>query len=186
MSVRNALLGLLSTGARHGYDLRQLYDDVVSPDKPLAAGQVYSTLGRLEQRELVELAEVTEGDGPDRKVYGITPKGQADVEGWLSTPERPRWGVQPTLFLKVVLTILTGRSVDDLLDLQRSEHLAEMRQLTAARRTAGAARGLLADYALFHLEADLRWLETTAARVADLRRDLPAAPAPRPGGTPDA
>jgi hypothetical protein len=31
---------------------------------------------------------------------------------------------------------------------------------------------LLADYALFHLEADLRWLDLTAARVDDLRRTL--------------
>ena len=31
---------------------------------------------------------------------------------------------------------------------------------------------LLADYALFHLEADLRWLDLTAARVDELRRNL--------------
>ena len=31
---------------------------------------------------------------------------------------------------------------------------------------------LLADYALFHLEADLRWLDLTAARVDELRRTI--------------
>ena len=38
---------------------------------------------------------------------------------------------------------------------------------------------LLADYALFHLEADLRWLDLTAARVDELRRtilDVPEVP----------
>jgi hypothetical protein len=28
---------------------------------------------------------------------------------------------------------------------------------------------LLADYAIFHLEADLRWIEMTGARVDELR-----------------
>jgi hypothetical protein len=31
---------------------------------------------------------------------------------------------------------------------------------------------LLADYALFHLEADLRWIEMTGARIDDLRAQL--------------
>jgi hypothetical protein len=35
---------------------------------------------------------------------------------------------------------------------------------------------LLADYALFHLEADLRWLELTAARVDELRQTVLATP----------
>jgi hypothetical protein len=35
---------------------------------------------------------------------------------------------------------------------------------------------LMADYALFHLEADLRWIEMTGARVEDLRRQLPPLP----------
>ena len=35
---------------------------------------------------------------------------------------------------------------------------------------------LLADYALFHLEADLRWLDLTAARVDELRHNLLAVP----------
>ena len=44
-----------------------------------------------------------------------------------------------------------------------------MRELTALRRTAPLSTALLADYATFHLEADLRWLELTSARVDDLR-----------------
>jgi len=47
-----------------------------------------------------------------------------------------------------------------------------MRELTALRRTSTLPVALLADYALFHLEADLRWLELTAARVDELRRNL--------------
>ena len=37
-----------------------------------------------------------------------------------------------------------------------------MRELTAMRRGDALPVALLADYALFHLEADLRWIELTA------------------------
>ncbi len=47
----------------------------------------------------------------------------------------------------------------------------------ASSRPSAAGRSLpialLADYALFHLEADLRWIEVTAARAGDLGRIIP-------------
>jgi hypothetical protein len=47
-----------------------------------------------------------------------------------------------------------------------------MRELTELRRASPLNQALLADYALFHLEADLRWLELTAARLDDLARQV--------------
>ena len=40
-----------------------------------------------------------------------------------------------------------------------------MRELTELRRTGGLVDALLADHGLFHLEADLRWIDLTAARL---------------------
>ena len=172
MSVRHALLGLLLAGPSHGYDLKHLYDDALSPEKPLPAGQVYSTLGRLERDDLVSLTGLAQGDGPDRKIYAITDSGTDAVADWLLTPEHPEPQLQATLYMKVVLTLLSGRPIEEMFDTQRAAHLAQMRTLTALRRTAEPAEALLADYALFHLEADLRWLELTSARVADINQKL--------------
>jgi hypothetical protein len=44
-----------------------------------------------------------------------------------------------------------------------------MREVTAGRESNGLAGTLVADYALFHLEADLRWIDLTAARLDRLR-----------------
>ena len=93
-----------------------------------------------------------------------------DVERWLSQPEKPEPYLQTTLYAKVVLALLTGRAANDLLDAQRSEHLRLMRELTPRRRDGDLADQLICDHALFHLEADLRWLELTAARLDDLAR----------------
>ncbi|GAA2732455.1 PadR family transcriptional regulator [Actinocorallia aurantiaca] len=164
MSVGLALLGLLEAGPRHGYDLKRSYDERFGQGRALHYGQVYSTLARLLKNGFVEV-ESEPGDGPERKRYAITPAGVADVAGWLTQPEKPEPYLQSTLYTKVVLALLTGRDAADLLDVQRSEHLRLMRELTRRKSEGDLADQLICDHALFHLEADLRWLELTAARL---------------------
>ncbi|GAB1644855.1 PadR family transcriptional regulator [Krasilnikovia sp. MM14-A1259] len=164
MSVGFALLGLLESGPRHGYDLKRTYDERFGHGRALHYGQVYSTLARLLKSGLVAV-ESEPGDGPDRKRYAITEAGVTDVASWLTRPEKPEPYLQTTLYTKVILALLTGRDADDLLDVQRREHLRLMRELTQRKTTGDLADQLICDHALFHLEADLRWLELTAARL---------------------
>ena len=65
-----------------------------------------------------------------------------------------------------------GRSAQDILDTQRAEHLRAMRELTRRKGTGDIADQLVCDHALFHLEADLRWLELTAARLDALAEQV--------------
>ena len=167
MSVGATLLGLLESGPRHGYDLKRLYDERFGRDRALHYGQVYSTLARLLRNGLVEV-ESEPGDGPERKRYAITSAGVTDVEDWLNRPERPEPYLQSTLYTKVVLALLTGREAAAVLDAQRGEHLRLMRELTRRKAGGDLADQLVCDHALFHLEADLRWLELTAARLDQL------------------
>ena len=165
MSVGHTLLGLLESGPRHGYDLKRTFDERFGHDRPLAYGQVYSTMARLLRNGLVEVDGIEPGGGPERKRYAVTAAGVGDVEAWLARPEKPEPYLQSTLYTKVVLALLTGRPAAGLLDTQRSEHLRLMREL-ARRKTGGDVTDqLLCDHALFHLEADLRWLDLTAARL---------------------
>lgn len=171
MSVSFALLGLLESGSRHGYDLKRSYDERFGQGRSLHYGQVYSTLARLLKNGRVEV-ESEPGDGPDRKRYAITDAGVTDVETWLAEPEKPEPYLQSTLYTKVVLALLTGRDATDLLDTQRAEHLRLMRELTRRKSSGDLADQLICDHALFHLEADLRWLEVTAARLDQLGTHL--------------
>lgn len=167
MSVGHALLGILLDAPRHGYDLKRTYDARFGHDRPLAYGQVYATLARLLKNGLVEV-DSEPGDGPDRKKYAITEAGVSDVAEWLARPERPEPYLQTTLYTKVVLALLAGRDATDVLDTQRHEHLRLMRELTRRKSEGDLADQLICDHALFHLEADLRWLELTAARLDQL------------------
>lgn len=172
MSIANTLLGLLESGPKYGYDLKRLHDESFQQDRPLHYGQVYSTLSRLLRNGLVEEKGIEPGDGPDRKRYAITDAGVTNVAEWLSTPENPSLYLQNTLYTKVVLSLLSGRSAVDVLDAQRAEHLRAMRRLTTRKTDGDLADQLICDHALFHLEADLRWLELTAARLDELAGKL--------------
>jgi DNA-binding PadR family transcriptional regulator len=168
MSTAFTLLGLLEPAPSHGYELKQNFDKRFGVDKPLPFGQVYATLGRLERDGRAVVVGTESGEGPERKRYAITEQGVTDLEQWLAEPEAPEPHLQTVLFSKVVLALLSGRDAQRFLDTQRTTHLARMRELTDLRRTSPLAQSLLADYALFHLEADLRWLELTAARLDEL------------------
>ncbi len=172
MSIGNTLLGLLETGPRHGYDLKRAYDERFGQDRPLHYGQVYSTLSRLLRNGLVQESGVEPGGGPERKRYAITDAGVTNLEDWLATPEDPALYLQNTLYTKVVLALMSDRSAADVLDQQRSAHLRAMRELTKRKSSGDLADQLICDHALFHLEADLRWLELTAARLDELHRQV--------------
>ena len=168
MSVPFALLGLLEREPSHGYDLKRDYDAYFGRGKPLPFGQVYATLGRLARDGLVVAAEAEPGAGPDRKRYVITGQGVTEVEAWLTEPVEAEPHLQTVLFVKVVLALMLGRSAERYLDTQRGAHLRRMRELTELKRTGSLVDALLADHGLFHLEADLRWIDMTTARLSSL------------------
>jgi DNA-binding PadR family transcriptional regulator len=172
VSTAFTLLGLLEPAPSHGYELKRAFDHRFGTDKPLPFGQVYATLGRLERDGRAIIVGTETGEGPERKRYAITAQGVTDLERWLADPEAPEPHLQTVLFAKVVLALQSGRDANRFLDSQRAAHLQRMRELTELRRNAPLTQSLLADYALFHLEADLRWLELTAARLDELKAQV--------------
>ena len=165
MTVPLTLLGFLEREPSHGYELKRAYDSYFGRDKPLPFGQVYATLARLARDGKVTGWEAEPGAGPDRKRYAITEHGSREFDSWLATPIEPEPHLQTVLFTKVVLALMLGRPAETYLDAQRTAHLRRMRELTDVKRTGGLMEALLADHGLFHLEADLRWIDVTSARL---------------------
>jgi DNA-binding PadR family transcriptional regulator len=174
MSTGHILLGLLTERPKHGYELKREHDERLPGAKPLAYGQVYATLQRLQRDGKVAVTGVAQDAGPERTVYEITGEGTDDVHRWLAEIERPAPYVSSPLFTRVVLALVADGSADDYLLRQRGAHLERMRELTARKNAAGTTVGelLAADYALHHLDADLRWMETARQRIDELTREV--------------
>ena len=80
MSIRHALLALLSEGPRYGLQLRQEFEERTGDVWPLNVGQVYTTLQRLERDGLVRVDEA--GDDDRQKCFRITSDGATELAAW--------------------------------------------------------------------------------------------------------
>ena len=173
MSVQYTLLGFLAEESNYGYELKKKYDGYFGKDKPILTGQIYSTLARLKRDNKVkEITDTSESGGPDRVRYEITDEGKQDLQAWLESPEAPSPQLQATMYIKAVLAILKDGDAAPYLDNQRRAHIQRMRELTAQRRDSNLSDMLLIDHALYHLEADLRWIELTISRLTRLKEEI--------------
>ena len=168
------LLGLLEREPSHGYDLKRDYDAYFGRGKQLPFGQVYATLGRLARDGKIVAGDAEPGDGPDRRRYAITETGRGEVDAWLADPVEPEPHLQTVLFAKVTLALMLGKPAESYLNAQRAAHIRRMQELIEIRRSGPLVDVLLADHALFHLEADLRWIDLTSARLAELAAEVVA------------
>jgi DNA-binding PadR family transcriptional regulator len=178
MATNRVLLALLDAGPRHGYDLKRTHDEWFRGLRPLAFGQVYATLARLQRDGLVEVAHTEGGDGPDRTVYELTGAGRGALRSWLEEPVEPGAATADELQRKVLTAHQLKEDVGGLITRQRTAHLRRMRELSSPPPDLAAT--LAADHARMLLDAELRWLDLAADRLAGPRRT--AGPVSRSNG----
>ncbi|MEW5987659.1 MAG: PadR family transcriptional regulator [Chloroflexota bacterium] len=162
--MKYALLALLAREPAHGYELKQTYERLFAAVLPAVnAGQIYTTLARLERDGLVAARPVEQGDRPDKRVYQLTAAGQTALQEWLASPT-PGPRLKDEFLMKWVLAQAAGLGqAADLIERQRRHYLQNLRDLNnlAARpevRQSQTAE-LLIQGAILHLKADLQWLD---------------------------
>ena len=182
MSVRHALLALLSEGPKYGLQLRQEFEARTGEVWPLNVGQVYTTLQRLERDGLVE-SDDAESDGP-QKGFRITPAGEGELMEWLRTPGGDEAPPRDELVIKVLVALtLPGIDVADLLQVHRRHLVQTMQRYTRLKESAAEddlGLALVADAEIFRLEAVVRWLDAADVRLKRFPAATPASP-PAPG-----
>jgi DNA-binding PadR family transcriptional regulator len=173
MSVRHALLALLTEGPKYGLQLRQEFESRTGEVWPLNVGQVYLTLQRLERDELIE-SDGGEREGP-QKTFRITPAGGDELAAWLRTPPDLASPPRDELVIKVLVALrLPGVDVPGLLQAHR-RHVVELMQrythMKAEAAPGDLSLSLVADAELFRLESVVRWLDAAEVRLGQRRDD---------------
>lgn len=79
MSLRFALLGILSVGPKSGYDLAVLFDRTVGYFWHAPHSQIYPELRRMEDAGLLAAEEVPRGPRGTKRIYTITELGLAEL-----------------------------------------------------------------------------------------------------------
>ena len=135
-----AVLGLLAEGPTHGFAVARVlaHDGSVGQAWRVPRPLVYRALTTLTERGLSQVQGAETGNrGPQREVYGATPKGLRAVRHWLEQPVRHPRDVRSLLMLKLALGARRGLDSSGLLQAQRDamdpivDNLSQRVQMTA-------------------------------------------------------
>ena len=190
MSVKHALLALLSEGPKYGLQLREEFESGTGEVWPLNVGQVYTTLQRLERDGLVESDDTTEV-GP-QKGFRITAAGAEELAEWLRTPPDLSSPPRDELVIKVLVALrVPGVDVHDVVQVHRRYLVELMQQWTRLKEDEAdydLSLALVVDAELFRLDSVIRWLDSADGRLkraaTDAATATPAAAASQPSPAP--
>jgi DNA-binding PadR family transcriptional regulator len=181
MSVRHALLALLSEGPKYGLQLREEFETRTGEVWPLNVGQVYTTLQRLERDGLVESDDAGE-EGP-QKGFRITAAGEEELSGWLRTPPDLSSPPRDELVMKVLVALrVPGTDVREVIQVHRRYLVQLMQQWTRLKEDEAESDiglALVVDAELFRLDSVIRWLDAADGRLKRAAVETPE-PAPWP------
>ncbi len=162
--MKYLFLSLLSKQPTHGYDLLQTYDGFFSSVlPPLNAGQIYTTLSRLERDGLVQKFAVEQVGKPDKQIYQITEAGRQALAEWFTEPLTGA-RIKDNFYLKLVSAQMSDLAESrHLIDGQRKYYLQRLHDLNSMALQKDISddpvKFLLIQGAILHLKADLEWLD---------------------------
>ncbi|HLH84658.1 MAG TPA: PadR family transcriptional regulator [Trebonia sp.] len=170
MSVRHALLALLTEGPKYGLQLREEFEARTGEVWPLNVGQVYTTLRRLERDGMVAaLGDAESGGGGPQKAYRITPAGEAELAGWLRVPPDLSSPPRDELVMKVLVAArVPGTDTQEVVRAHRQYLVRLMRGWTRLKEQEAAsdlAFSLVVDAELLRLDSLVRWLDAAGERL---------------------
>jgi len=166
MSIRDGLLAVLTLGPAYGLQLHSELTSRAPHRKPVNVGQIYSTLDRLVNQQLIKPAGLTADALP---LYQLTTSGRKEAGLWMSTPSLtalPEW----TEMLDQILVTSTVNPSVAKETAERYRHWWEAN--LAATRSAGIEDAVPteAHLAVIAREAQsvaaLAWLGTAIAALA--------------------
>lgn len=152
LSPEFALLGLLSQGSAHGYELHQKLASELSQVWHLSQSQIYNILNRLEGKDYIRGTLEEQKKLPAKRLFRLTDEGQDRFDDWLYAPSRcsvRAIRVEFTTRLYFALAIDSDLA-SDLIDSQIAETRVGLQRLETRRSS------ILEDQTFNRLGLDLR------------------------------
>jgi DNA-binding PadR family transcriptional regulator len=167
VSIRYALLGLLSEGPRNGRQLREAFETRSARTRPPPAARVEMALRQLERDGLVEPG-IARTDGPDQE-FRITAGGARELAGWLRTPPDVTAWPHDELTAKILVALrVPGTDVHEVVQGHRRGLMELMQQWTRIKLDEPGddlRLALALDAQQFRLDSVIRWLDAADSRL---------------------
>jgi DNA-binding PadR family transcriptional regulator len=174
MDLKSVLLGFLRRGDRTGYELKIAMDRSVGFFFGASYGSIYPALKVLESGGMVRVQEIVQSGKPNKKVYSITPSGEAYFREQLREPP-----AADSFRSEFLMQLFFGQHQDSDRLLER---LSEYREAQKAKlglllEIEQAAKDHASPYGMMCLrqglatfEATLSWLGETEAQIKALSK----------------
>jgi DNA-binding PadR family transcriptional regulator len=173
MSLRHAVLGLLSERSASGYDLMKLFETSLAHVWHATQSQVYGELAKLAAAGLVTVS----AEGPrGRKEYDITDAGRAELRRWLTETEPERIRRNESLLRVFFLGTLAPSEARRYLGAEAERAASGHAALRELERNVDWGDGALSHHGRLALEYGLRFtaMQEEWARWAGRQLDAPA------------
>ncbi|TRZ39835.1 PadR family transcriptional regulator [Niallia circulans] len=129
MSLRYALLGIISKKPVSGYEVVNIFKEQVVYFWNSTHSQIYTELHKLEKEELLEHELIIQNSLPNKKIYTITELGKKELINWiLNHSVKPAKIKDEFLIKAAAFDILTIDEIMTLLDevIAREERILNM------------------------------------------------------------
>lgn len=165
MERKVLLLGLLRSQEMHGYQLNEFIDSHLGTSVQLKKPTAYRLLNQMADDGWIIYREEREGNRPPRRVYTITPQGEAAFQQLL---RESLADYKPVDFLgNIGLLFLDAIPAEEALSLLRKRR-AIVESLLQKIHTHGEHQGgfqLMLEHQTRHLSTELEWLSQVIARI---------------------
>ena len=174
-TLRGIILGLVGARPMSGYDIKRAFDRSLASYWNAGNSQIYTTLKHLATEGLVASDLILQESRPNRRMYRLTPAGEAALARWLAEPVPERFSKDEFL----ARLFFCGEASDELALRHLEEHRTALRAQQAymewvlreygsrpARRPRLLEFQLLVrDYKQALIQADLDVTERAIARL---------------------
>ena len=204
MSLKHALLGILTCRPMTGYEIKQFFDSSVQHFWNAELSQIYPTLKGLEENAFVDMRVEAQENRPTRKIYAITEAGREEFTRWVRAPQAPADLRDPFLIkvffgtevpLEDVLVMLRRQKEEEQKVLAFSETVLREKIRDGVREMQSTRHGLFwtltLEMAIAYRKAYIDWCERSMQLLeesflggasADAEAQMPAAAAFLDGG----
>jgi PadR family transcriptional regulator, regulatory protein AphA len=171
MSLRHALLGLLTGHPASGYDLLKLFETSLANVWPATQSQIYTELTKLADTGLV----IVTAEGPrGRKEYTLTDAGRTELLRWLTEPKQSKPARSDMLLRVFFLGLMTPDQASGYLTALAAKAAADHDEYREIEKAIDWADGNLSIHGRLALEFGLRyasmrreWAEWSIQQIAD-------------------
>ncbi|MBC8264329.1 MAG: PadR family transcriptional regulator [Anaerolineales bacterium] len=173
MERKLLLLGLLRGHEMHGYQLNEFIDSHLGASVHLKKPTAYRLLDNMAEEGWVTYREEREGNRPPRRVYAITPQGEAVFQQLLRESLADYKPVDfPGNIGLLFLDVLPTEEALSLLQKRRAI-VESMLQMAHTHEVHHESHQLILLHQTRHLSTELEWLHEVIARLESGSQDHP-------------